>query len=182
MSSIALSEVHAVRQAAHEKSRAADVSLKEYLSFRIASEAYGIDILQVQEIRSYEAPMRLPGAPAGVVGVINLRGVIVPVVDLRIHFGSAAHVDRSTVVIVLNIAGSVIGAVVDAVTDVVELSPVQIKPCVGPTCFTGIATIESPTGGEMLILLDIAHLMPPHESGLGIGRLLRETPYLRETE
>jgi hypothetical protein len=87
---------------------------REYLTFRLGQEEYGIDILRVQEIRSYEQPTRIANAPAHVKGVINLRGVIVPIVDLRLRFNTAqCDYNDFTVVVVLHVAGRVVGAVVD---------------------------------------------------------------------
>lgn len=101
----------------------------QYLTLRLGTEEYAIDILRVQEIRSYEEPTRMVNSPAFIKGVINLRGVIVPVADLRLKLGiSKVDYDEFTVVIILNIQGSVVGAVVDAVSDVVTLTADSIKP------------------------------------------------------
>ena len=141
----------------------------EVLSFRLGKEEYGISILQVQEIRGYEAPTRLTNAPDFLKGVINLRGCIVPVVDMRIKFGVATPTyDALTVVIVLNIAHHTIGMVVDSVSDVVTLTPDQIRPApsMGATAdaghLRGLGTIDE----RMLILLDIEALMKSDELGL----------------
>src|ERR1700756_4418931 len=90
-----------------------DIAGHEYLAFTLGSEEYGIDILKVQEIRGYEAVTRIANAPEFIKGVINLRGIIIPVVDMRIKFnlGSATY-DQFTVVIILNIGGRVVGMVV----------------------------------------------------------------------
>jgi purine-binding chemotaxis protein CheW len=141
----------------------------EFLSFRLGGEEYGIEILKVQEIRSYEAPTRLANAPAFLLGIRNLRGVIVPVVDLRLRFGIAVPAyDASTVTIVLNVCGRTVGVVVDAVNDVVELQPAQMKPAPRFSRFDagylrGIGTIDTAegdsSGARMLVLLDIEQLM-----------------------
>jgi len=138
----------------------------EYLTFRLGAEEYGIGILHVQEIRSYEPPTRIAGAQPHVKGVVNLRGVIVPVVDLRLRLGCArAAIDGLTVVIVLNVGDSVVGAVVDAVSDVVELGAAQIKPApqldaqADSDCITGIGCVGSGDAGRMLILMDIEGLI-----------------------
>ena len=145
------------------------VNDNEVLTFRLAKEEYGISILQVQEIRGYEAPTRLANAPDFLKGVINLRGSIVPVVDMRIRFGVAAPTyDALTVVIVLNIAHHTIGMVVDSVSDVVTLTPEQIRPAPamgasqGAGHLRGLGTIDD----RMLILLDIEALMQSDEFGL----------------
>ena len=96
----------------------------EFLTFRLGGEEYGIDILRVQEIRGYESVTRIANTPDFIKGVMNLRGTIVPVVDMRIKFSLGEPVyDQFTVVIVLNIAGRVVGMVVDSVSDVTTLTP-----------------------------------------------------------
>lgn len=142
---------------------------REFLSFTLGSEEYGIDILKVQEIRGYEAPTRIANAPDFLKGVVNLRGVIVPIVDLRIKFklGQADYTSL-TVVIILNITGRIIGVVVDGVSDVVRLAPEQIKPApkfgalFDAEYLLGLATLES----RLLILLDIERLMSSGEMAL----------------
>ena len=121
-------EVAAIRGTAVSQGAKASVAAREYLSFRLGTEEYGIDILRVQEIRGYEQPTRLVGAPEFIRGVLNLRGVIVPIVDLRVRFGIDAGFDTFTVTVVLNVAGRTVGAVVDSVSDVLELSADNIKP------------------------------------------------------
>jgi purine-binding chemotaxis protein CheW len=141
----------------------------EVLSFRLGSEEYGISILKVQEIRGYEAVTRIANAPAFLKGVINLRGQIVPIVDMRLRFnlGSAAY-DSFTVVIILNIGQHVIGMVVDSVSDVVTLSQEQVRPApqlgggIDAECLHGLGTV----GERMLILLDIERLMTAPDMGL----------------
>src|ERR1700710_2497149 len=101
----------------------------EFLAFTLGKEEYGIDILKVQEIRGYEAVTRIANAPDFIKGVVNLRGIIVPIVDMRIQFnlGEPTYY-QFTVVIILNISGRVVGMVVDSVSDVITLSMEQIKP------------------------------------------------------
>jgi len=142
----------------------------EYLTFRLGAEEYGIDILRVQEIRSFEEPTRIANAPPFIKGVVNLRGVIVPVVDLRIKLGcEKIEYNSFTVVIVLNVKGRVVGAVVDSVSDVLELAHSSIKPApemssssVDTAFITGIASV----GERMLILMDIESLMSSPDMGL----------------
>lgn len=142
----------------------------EYLTFRLGAEEYGIDILRVQEIRSYENPTRIANAPPHMLGVVNLRGVIVPVVDLRIKLGCAqVEYNSLTVVIVLNVKGRVVGVVVDSVSDVLELARDQIRAApemttatVDTAFITGIASV----GERMLILMDIEALMMAPDMGL----------------
>jgi purine-binding chemotaxis protein CheW len=145
----------------------------EYLTFRLGSEEYGIDILRVQEIRSYEPPTRIANAPPFIKGVVNLRGVIVPIIDLRIKLGcETADYNAFTVVIVLNVRGRVVGAVVDSVSDVLELSREQIKPApelnatVDANFIIGIGAIQSGDVDRMLILMDIEGLMGSADMGL----------------
>ncbi len=142
----------------------------EYLTFRLGTEEYGIDILKVQEIRSYEAPTRIANAPEFIKGVVNLRGVIVPIVDLRVKLNCPSNeINSFTVVIVLNVRGRVVGAVVDSVSDVLELTKDQIRQApematsaVDTTYITGIATVSE----RMLILMDIEGLMSSADMGL----------------
>ena len=155
--------------ARHEAARAAQALGGEFLTFRLGAEEYGIDILKVQEIRSYEPPTRIANAPAYVKGVVNLRGVIVPIVDLRLKLGcETADYNSFTVVIVLNVKGRVVGAVVDSVSDVLELKADTIKPApemasaIDDGYITGIGSIND----RMLILMDIESLMASPEMGL----------------
>ena len=147
----------------------AEVAGNEFLSFTLGKEEYGIDILKVQEIRGYEAVTRIANAPEFIKGVVNLRGIIVPIVDMRIKFnlGEPTY-DQFTVVIILNISGRVIGMVVDSVSDVITLAPEQIKaaPEMGAAFNTdylvGLGTLDE----RMLILVDIDKLMSSAEMGL----------------
>ena len=141
----------------------------EYLTFRLGAEEYGIDILRVQEIRSYEEPTRIANAPHFIKGVVNLRGVIVPVVDLRIKLGcEKVEYNGFTVVIVLNVHGRVVGAVVDSVSDVMELAAEEIKPSpeMGHSVDAGFITGIASVGERMLILMDIQALMSSADMGL----------------
>ena len=152
----------AAQVAHHEAVRAAVHAGGEFLTFRLGAEEYGIDILRVQEIRSYEQPTRIANSPAFIKGVVNLRGVIVPIIDLRLKLGcESAEYNAFTVVIVLNVRGRVVGAVVDSVSDVLELEAQHVKPA--PEVSTGaearfITGIGS-VGDRMLILTDIEALM-----------------------
>ncbi len=160
-------QVQSAAQAA--SAQAAVTAIREFLAFKLGNEEYGIDILRVQEIRSYEEPTRMANAPAFIKGVINLRGVIVPIVDMRIKFGlSEVRYDHFTVVIVLNIGNQVVGMVVDGVSDVITLSPEQLKPvpemtsAIGSDHILAIGSLDK----RMLILLDIEKLMGSAEMGL----------------
>jgi purine-binding chemotaxis protein CheW len=138
----------------------------EYLTFRLGAEEYGIDILKVQEIRSYEAPTRIANAPAFLKGVVNLRGVIVPIIDLRLKLGcAAAEINALTVVIVLSILGRVVGAVVDSVSDVTQLATSSIQPAPDMSAVVDIRFIQgiASVGERMLILMDIERLLSSNE-------------------
>ncbi len=142
---------------------------RELLTFTLGNEEYGIDILKVQEIRGYDAVTAIANAPEFIKGVINLRGIIVPIVDMRIKFklGKASY-DETTVVIILNVANRVVGMVVDGVSDVLTLTPEQIKaaPEFGASLDTrylqGLGTVDE----RMLILVDIEKLMTSREMEL----------------
>ena len=136
---------------------------REFLSFRLGPESYGIEILKVQEIRGYEQPTAIANAPAFIKGVINLRGVIVPILDLRVKFQlPLATYDEFTVVIILNVASRVVGVVVDSVSDVLALpaDAIRATPEFASGTFdtkyiTGLATVDE----GLVILLDIEKLM-----------------------
>jgi purine-binding chemotaxis protein CheW len=134
----------------------------EFLTFTLGHEEYGIDILKVQEIRGYDAVTAIANTPEFIKGVINLRGIIVPIVDMRIKFNLGnVEYNQFTVVIILNIAKRVVGMVVDGVSDVITLSPDQVKaaPEFGSAIDTryvmGLGTVDE----RMLILVDIEKLM-----------------------
>jgi purine-binding chemotaxis protein CheW len=134
----------------------------EFLTFTLGPEEYGIDILKVQEIRGYDSVTTIANTPEFIKGVINLRGIIVPIVDMRIKFKlKNVSYDQLTVVIILNLASRVVGMVVDGVSDVIALTTEQIKaaPQFGATLDTqylmGLGTVDE----RMLILVDIEKLM-----------------------
>jgi len=138
-----------------------DAEGREFLTFRLGAEEYGIDILKVQEIRGWETPTAIANTPAFIKGVINLRGIIVPIVDLRLKFKGEATYDSLTVVIILSVARRVLGIVVDAVSDVITLSPQQMRPApeFGGSIDTRFITGLGTAGDRMLILADIEQLM-----------------------
>lgn len=151
----------------------AHVGNREFLSFKLGAEEYGIDILRVQEIRGYEQPTRIANAASFIKGVVNLRGVIVPIVDMRLRFGMTdVQYDGTTVTIVLNIAGRTVGMVVDSVSDVLELDTEQIKAApefnsaIDSSYITGLGTAKVGDAERMLILMDIQGLMQSQEMGL----------------
>ncbi|MBA2778875.1 chemotaxis protein CheW [Billgrantia kenyensis] len=148
---------------------AAEAHNREFLVFSLGDEEYAIDILKVQEIRGYENVTRIANAPEFIKGVTNLRGVIVPIVDLRIKF----HLDKveyggQTVVIVVNVEDRVVGIVVDGVSDVMTLSPDQIKPApefgvtLSSDFLSGLGSLED----RMLVIVDIDKLLTSDEMEL----------------
>ena len=147
----------------------ADLSGGEYLTFTLGGETYGIEILKVQEIRSYEIATKIANTPDFIKGVINLRGSIVPIVDLRMRFNlSSVEYNDFTVVIILNLNKRIIGIVVDSVSDVLALTSTQISPVpdlvasIDTKYLLGLASIEQ----QMLILLNIEQLMTSQEMAL----------------
>ena len=141
----------------------------EALAFKLGNEEYGIKILKVQEIRGYESVTRIASAPEHVKGVVNLRGTIVPIVDMRIKFklGEPTY-DQFTVVIILNIHDRVVGMVVDSVSDVISLTADQIKPApdmggaLNSDYLVGLGTVDE----RMIILVDIDRLMSSPDMGV----------------
>ncbi len=148
---------------------AAGTTAREYLTFTLGDEEYGIDILKVQELRGYDTVTKIANAPPFIKGVINLRGAIVPIIDMRIKFSlpNVAY-NQFTVVIVLSILGRVIGMVVDGVSDVVSLSDEQIRqtPEFGSRLDTkyisGLGTLDE----RMIILVEIEKLMSSEDMAL----------------
>ena len=143
--------------------------VNEFLTFRLGKEEYGIEILKVQEIRGYDSITRIANAPEFIKGVVNLRGIIVPIIDMRIKFrlGNADY-DQFTVVIILNLDGRVMGIVVDGVSDVISLGADQMRPAPGfgsvidTEYIMGLGTVDE----RMLILIDIEKLMSSSDMGL----------------
>lgn len=142
---------------------------REFLIFSLGSEEYAVDILKVQEIRDYENVTRIANTPSFIKGVTNLRGVIVPIIDLRIKF----HLDKveyggQTVVIVVNVGERIVGIVVDGVSDVMMLTPDQIKPApefgvtLSSDYLSGLGSLDD----RMLLLIDIDELLTSEEMAL----------------
>lgn len=151
-----------------KKDKALSIGETEVLSFKLGSEEYGIDILKVQEIRGYESVTAIANSPGYLKGVINLRGIIVPIVDMRVKFNiSNPSYDQFTVVIILMIGKHTIGMVVDSVSDVVLLLADQIKPApemgsnLAAEYLKGLGTLDE----RMLILIDIDKLMSSEDMG-----------------
>lgn len=152
-----------------DKQRAVESTGQEYLIFTLGEEEYGIEILKVQEIRGYERITRIANAPEFIIGVTNLRGVIVPIVDLRVKFElNTAAINEDTVIIVLTLIDRVVGIVVDGVSDVLSLTAEQVKPApefsatLSTEYLLGLGTLEE----RMLILMDIEKLLSSQEMAL----------------
>ncbi|ABS49209.1 cheW-like domain protein [Yersinia pseudotuberculosis IP 32953] len=142
---------------------------QEFLIFTLGDEEYGIDILKVQEIRGYDQVTRIANTPAFIKGVTNLRGVIVPIIDLRVKFAQqGVTYNENTVVIVLNFGQRVVGIVVDGVSDVLSLTNEQIRPApeFAVTLATEYLTGLGSLGERMLILVDIEKLLSSEEMSL----------------
>jgi purine-binding chemotaxis protein CheW len=146
-----------------------EANASEFLTFRLGEEEYGIEILKVQEIRGYESVTAIANAPEFIKGVVNLRGTIVPIVDMRIKLGlKKVEYNQFTVAIILNVAGRVVGVVVDSVSDVTILGAEQIRPApdLGTTLntayITGLGTIDN----RMIILVDIEKFMSGEDLAL----------------
>ena len=158
-----------MNEALQERTAMAGEDSREYLTFTLGDEEYGIDILNVQEIRGYDAVTKIANSPEFIKGVINMRGVIVPIIDMRLKFQlGTVEYNQFTVVIILHISGRVIGMVVDGVSDVVALRPEQIRPApefgavLDTAYIDGLATLDE----RMVIVVDIEKLMTSGEMGL----------------
>ncbi|WP_435953124.1 chemotaxis protein CheW [Dryocola sp. BD626] len=142
---------------------------QEFLVFTLGDEEYGIDILKVQEIRGYDQVTRIANTPPFIKGVTNLRGVIVPILDLRVKFDQGdVEYNENTVVIVLNLGQRVVGIVVDGVSDVLSLTAEQIRPApeFAVTLSTEYLTGLGALGERMLILVNIEKLLNSEEMAL----------------
>jgi purine-binding chemotaxis protein CheW len=148
---------------------AQETTIREFLSFRLGDAEYGIDILKVQEIRGCDPVTGIANTPDFIKGVIDLRGIIVPIVDMRVKFRlERADYDDFTVVIILNVAQRVVGIVVDGVSDVITLGPAEIKPVpeFGAALDTRFMTGIGTAGERLIILIDIERLMTGSDMAL----------------
>ena len=141
-------------------------STKDILAFQLGAERYGIDLMAVQEIRGYENVTRIANSPEFIKGVINLRGIIVPIIDLRMRFGTGQPTyDALTVVIILHVGAKVAGMVVDAVSDVVTLRENDVRPApsmggaISTVHMTGLASVDD----HLVTLLDVPSLLASAE-------------------
>lgn len=159
----------------------ANAPLSQQLTFSLADEEYGLDILAVREIRSWSRVTRIPQTPDYVLGVLNLRGAIVPVMDLRLRFGLAREsYGDDTVTIIVAIGERLFGIVVDAVSDVIDIDPAAVKPVpdmgavVDTRYLKGLATHVE----RMVMLLDVEKLMRPED----VETLDAALPSIQEVE
>jgi purine-binding chemotaxis protein CheW len=150
------------RSSSSSTSPTASSGTLQYMSFRLGDQAYGIDILSVQEIRRYSPPTPLPDVPAHVMGLVNLRGAVVPVFDLRVRFGlSDKSVGRLTVIIVVVVREHSVGLVVDEVTRVLRLPAGGLRPTpafnqhIDTSFIVGLA----PQDEGMVTILDVERLV-----------------------
>jgi purine-binding chemotaxis protein CheW len=146
----------------------------QFLTFTLGAEQYGVEILKVQEIRGYSAVTPIPNTPAHIKGVINLRGTVVPVVELRAKFSmeSTEH-NKFTVIIVVTVGLKVVGLVVDAVSDVLDIpaTEMRVPPDLGTRTDTRFISGMATTGDRMTVLLDIERLLGEDE---GLAESLNE--------
>jgi purine-binding chemotaxis protein CheW len=139
----------------------------QYLTVNLAHEEYGIDILAVREIRGWAPVTRIPQAPHYVLGVLNLRGAIVPVIDMRLRFGLAREeYNAATVTVIVTVVGRNFGVVVDAVSDVLDVPFDAIRPVpdMGTTVDTEYLKGLTATGERMVLLLDVDKLLQPQDA------------------
>jgi len=142
----------------------ADVN--QFLTFTLGAEEYGIEILKVQEIKGYSAITHIPNAPPHVKGVMNLRGTVVPVVDLRTKFSmDAVEYTKFTVIIVVMVGDKIAGLVVDAVSDVLNIASSDVRPApdLGARCDTRFISGVVSIGDKLAVLLDIDKLLTEEE-------------------
>ena len=139
----------------------------QYLTVNLANEEYGIDILAVREIRGWTSVTRIPQAPGYVLGVLNLRGAIVPVLDLRLRFGlSREEYTGTTVTVIITVAGRLFGIVVDAVSDVLDVEQNNVRPVpdMGTAVDTEYLKGLTSIGERMVLLLDADKLLQPQDA------------------
>jgi purine-binding chemotaxis protein CheW len=165
--------IHPAAQAAGPK----DPAIQQVLTFELGNETYGVEILRVREIRGWTAVTRIPHALPHVLGVLNLRGTIVPVIDLRMRFAlERAEYTKVTVIIVLSVHSSAgrreVGVVVDSVSEVVDVNCASVKqaPDLGTTLATEYIRGLVPVAGRMVVLLDIDSLIGTQFSSIGAAK------------
>jgi purine-binding chemotaxis protein CheW len=138
------------------------VAASQFLTFSLGQEEYGIELLKVQEIKGYSAITPIPNTPPYIKGVMNLRGAVIPIVDLRIRFGmEAIQYTQFNVIIVINVGAKVMGLLVDAVSDVLNVAPEDIRPApdFGAHADTRFISGMASVGDKVAVLLDIDTLL-----------------------
>ncbi|HEX5657059.1 MAG TPA: chemotaxis protein CheW [Polyangiales bacterium] len=135
--------------------------LHQYVTFTLGNVDYGIEILSVQEFKGYSAVTPIPNMPPYVRGVMNLRGIIIPVFDLRVRFGLPAPLDELSVIVVAVVEGRTVGLVVDTVSDVIDIkqSDIQETPEFSSRVPTAFLRGLAKTGDQLVILLNLEHLV-----------------------
>ena len=149
--------------------------VSQYLSFALGAEEYGVEILSVQEIKGYSGITPIPNTPPHIRGVMNLRGTVIPVVDLRVKFGmNEREYDKFTVIIVVNVCGKTTGLVVDGVSDVLEIGASDVRPApdFGPRADTRFITGMAALNGRLAVLLNIETLLSEQDM-LALGQAAR---------
>lgn len=144
-----------------------DAPASQYLTLNLAHEEYGVDILAVREIRGWTPVTRIPQAPSYVLGVLNLRGAIVPVIDMRLRFGlPPEEYTANTVTVIVTVAGRHFGVVVDAVSDVLDVNAADLRPVpdMGTTVDTEYLKGLTAVDERMVLLLDVDKLLQPQDA------------------
>jgi purine-binding chemotaxis protein CheW len=159
--------MHMSQTASLSQAQAVESAVTQYLTVNLAQEEYAIDILAVREIRGWTPVTRIPQAPSYVLGVLNLRGAIVPVLDLRLRFGLAREdYSATTVTVIITVAGRHFGVVVDGVSDVLDVEGNSIKPVpdMGTAVDTEYLKGLTSVGQRMVLLLDVDKLLQPQDA------------------
>lgn len=162
-----MNEIHQSQDGMLRPQASVKGSASEYLAFALGAEHYAIDIRDVQEIRGYSHVTHIANAPEHIKGIVNLRGVVVPILDLRIRFGNHSPIyNDQTIVIVLTVLDRVMGVVVDAVSDVVEISAEDIMPPpqLGTAALTGHIVGIASQDERTLIVLDIESVLSDNDT------------------
>lgn len=133
----------------------------QYLTFTVGNEEYGVEIMSIREIRQWAQSTRLPNTPQFMLGVMNLRGAIIPIFDLRARFtGERTEADSKNVIIIVALSTRLIGILVDTVSDIVHATEADIKPPpsmelnIDERYVNGLISLEE----RMIVLLDVEHL------------------------
>lgn len=150
----------------------ASADTNQFLTFSLGEEEYGVDILKVQEIKGYVPTTRIPNAPSEIKGVLNLRGTIVPIVDLRCKFGlEAVEYDQFTAIVVVVVQNRVMGMIVDSVSEVMNIPTCDIQPPpdFGSSMSTSALRGMAKVGEKLIILLDIDIVLLGESAGMSFA-------------